>query len=527
MKYILYLLLLPPLILSAQLKHDHTWIIGYGVNVPSPPQEYGGMKLSFSNDSVSIELVNLNSKAPTGVANDAEGNFQFYTSGCSIYDPSFQIMDNGYDINNGTNEFCWEELLGDQAIRSGTVVLPVPDYPQRYVVLYLVLNIVNNGFTVHDRMMLAEVDMSYNNGLGRVTRKNELLIADSLVDAVSAVRHANGRDWWVVVPRGTGREFWTILINPQGVQAPVLQSLPLPYTPFTLTAIVEIEQPPYYAEIPIDEYRLEAGNTQSGFSPDGRRFCRLVKEQEVEIYDFDRCTGSFSLRRLAPIPHFNYPMGGNCPAMGMAISPNSRYLYFNNNEELYQMDISDDSVDTAYPLLIDAYDGYLQNNFFASNFFQMRTAPDGKIYMTSGNGVRSLHVINKPNEPGMACQFVQRGLELPRWQSWTINYFPNFNLGPEIGSVCDSLPSSTTVPKQVLAVNIQPNPAQDVIRVSFDQPFDGLLQVHNIAGVLLREYPCAALSNLSVATDSWPNGVYILQLIAGKQVFTQKVVVQH
>jgi hypothetical protein len=137
---------------------------------------YGGMQLRFEDDSVRIYPIDIYSYTPAGVANTANGDIAFYTSGCAIYNAQFDIMDNGEDINNGTNFFCGSTTPGDRAVRSGTVVLPIPDQAHRYIVLYLVLNYFSTGYTVFDRMMMAEVDMEANNGLGKVTKKMNYLL---------------------------------------------------------------------------------------------------------------------------------------------------------------------------------------------------------------------------------------------------------------------------------------------------------------------------------------------------------------
>ncbi len=528
--YIIYLHLFIFLSAHAQSKRDQNWIIGYTNNNPAVPSSgyYGGMQLRFEYDSVRIYPIDIYSHTPTGVANTANGDIAFYTSGCAIYNAQFDIMDNGEDINNGTNFFCGSTTPGDRAVRSGTVVLPIPDQAHRYIVLYLVLNYFSTGYTVFDRMMMAEVDMEANNGLGKVIQKNELAITDSLVDAVSAVKHANGRDWWIVAPRGTGREFWILLLTPQGLQPPVLQSLPLPYTPFTLTGIYEIDDPPYFVELPVNEYNLEAGNTQSGFSADGRKFCRIVREGEIEIYHFDRCQGQFSLLRLVKFPRFPYPDSStNCPAAGLVISPNSKYVYFNNTEQLFQMNISDDSVAVSNPILIEAYDGFLQDGFFPATFFQMRNAPNGKIYMAGGNGTRVLHVINKPNEQGLACDFKQHSFVLPRWTAWTINYFPNFNLGAEVGTICDSIPVGI---KEVYVENrllISPNPVQDLLSLQFEIPFSGTLGLYDITGGIVLSKYCTAIQTTAINTSQLSNGVYILKYGESGKESVQKIVVAH
>ncbi|MBK9639178.1 MAG: hypothetical protein IPO63_15800 [Bacteroidetes bacterium] len=42
------------------------------------------------------------------------------------------------------------------------------------------------------------VDLSFNGGLGKVVQKNVQLRNDTICDGVTAVRHGNGRDWWVI-----------------------------------------------------------------------------------------------------------------------------------------------------------------------------------------------------------------------------------------------------------------------------------------------------------------------------------------
>ncbi|MBK6783546.1 MAG: hypothetical protein IPG79_07145 [Saprospiraceae bacterium] len=48
--------------------------------------------------------------------------------------------------------------------------------------------------------------------------------------------------------------------------------------------------------------------------------------------------------------------------------------------------------------------------------------------MTPKNGSYSLHVINKPDEPGKACDFVQNAIKLPNSNSGTLPNFPRFRV---------------------------------------------------------------------------------------------------
>ena len=48
-------------------------------------------------------------------------------------------------------------------------------------------------------LFYSQIDLSYNNGLGKVVQKNVQINSDSIADGITAVRHGNGRDWWVIV----------------------------------------------------------------------------------------------------------------------------------------------------------------------------------------------------------------------------------------------------------------------------------------------------------------------------------------
>jgi hypothetical protein len=69
----------------------------------------------------------------------------------------------------------------------------------------------------------------------------------------------------------------------------------------------------------------------------------------------------------------------------------------------------------------------------------MFPAPDGKIYITTTSGSRTLHVIHRPDEPGTACAFEQHGIRLPCYNARSVPTFANYRLGPVDGSSCDTL----------------------------------------------------------------------------------------
>ena len=63
------------------------------------------------------------------------------------------------------------------------------------------------------------IDLNLNNGLGKVTQKNVLLDSSPICDGMVAVKHGNGRDWWLIYKRVSNSNIFNkILITDQGIQ---------------------------------------------------------------------------------------------------------------------------------------------------------------------------------------------------------------------------------------------------------------------------------------------------------------------
>src|SRR5207247_1684286 len=149
-------------------------------------------------------------------------------------------------------------------------------------------------------------------------------------------------------------------------------------------------------------------------------------------YDFDRCTGVLSNPINLPLPII---VANSWLGMGVAISPNNRFLYVSLTRHLYQFDLwAPDifgSIDT-----VGIYDGF--QGSFASLFHTAKLGPDGKIYISCGNSDTVYHVINQPDLKGYSCEFRQHAIHLSR-PSLGVPSFPNYRTGALNRSPCDTL----------------------------------------------------------------------------------------
>jgi PKD repeat protein len=253
--------------------------------------------------------------------------------------------------------------------------------------------------------------MTGDNGLGEVKLKDVQLLSDTLnYEGITAVKHGNGRDYWVLMPAYHSNKMMRLLVQPDGVK--VMSSLELPVI-------------------------LESAMSQRVFSPDGKYFIRnsdktILSPAEIDIFDFDRCSGTFTSHRRLLNP--DNKVGISC---GVAFSPNSQYIYFINRDKIIQHDMTQGDIATNGDTLL-RYDGFKEQGFTAA-FYTAQLAPDGKIYVVPAGSSKYFHIIHSPDKKGEAAKAQQRGIRLKSWQYATTPNFPNYRLGPLDDSPCDTL----------------------------------------------------------------------------------------
>jgi len=401
--YCFCLCLLP--ILSAQNKHDYVWPIGYGhiFTHPTTGDQFGGVVMDFNDSPTSLTLVDYVADRPRAAISDKEGRLVAYTDGCRVLNREHQVMLNGDTLNPGKVfiEFC---EVSSYPIWQCAIFLPAPGSDSLYYLFHLrdddkSWNPMNLLYTV--------IDAAGDGGMGSVVEKNTELISDSLHlgNYVTATRHANGRDWWIAVPRRFKNEIHLSLLTPDGAQYMGMQDVPLPKVDSAFWG------------------------SQTAFSPDGSKYFRN-SHLGLLMLDFDRCNGTLS--NPVYLSWDSLPFGGG----GVAVSPNNRFLYLSSGNEVFQYDLWAPNL-AASVQLVAAYDGTLAP--FPTTFFQMMPGPDGRIYICTSYSNNVWHVIEHPNEPGIACKVRQHVIALPALSNKFVPNFANYRLGPLDGSPCDTL----------------------------------------------------------------------------------------
>lgn len=487
-RYLIFLLCSSPVLLSAQL-YDYQWVLGIGPN--EPVDKEGGTLLDFHNDPVSISYRPLEpggrADAFTNICN-AEGVLQLYTNNCSIINNQDIIIQNGNGLNAPGYESqfnCDNSPSGHGYNTRSPFFLPWPGSPDKYVLFQLRYDFPTTPYYFYhvESLLYTVISSSAASGQGAIVQKNVLLAKDTLCDMLAAVRHGNGRDWWVVCPQFNSDQSFVCLLTPDGVQGPYLHNTPLKWGG------------------ELDNFWWE----QAVFSPNGYRYARANNRNDIQVFDFERCTGEFSKPLQLTLPYeAEY-------TTGLAISQNSRFVYMTTGLKIYQFDLESNDPQNSR-ILVAEYD---PTDPMSTPFNAMQLAPDGKIYVTNPNGMYLLTVINNPDAPGLACNLVQHGVELPSKIGVWVPNFPNFRLYDLQDSPCDTLISSMVHINNNLYVtlSVAPNPARDFVKIGYISEQAGLLQIFDATGRQTWSQSTEKGSQAcQVNINKWPAGFYQVAL---------------
>jgi hypothetical protein len=395
---------------------DHIWLFGYD-SFGGPP--FASTVMDFNTNPVSIftDTRQMNFDATNASICDTLGELEVYTNGLYIANSAHDTITNGSGLNPDPYTDVWIEIGAYPLPQSALFFEAVDGFHLLHTELARFDELDEYGSRyIGNNLYLTRVKNEEDSYI--VGSKNQILVNDSLsFGQLTACRHANGRDWWMVVPEYFGEGYYSILITPDTIEL--------------------IEK--YYSDS-----TFIAGVGQAQFTPDGTKYIRLnsfdiFEGQFIEIYDFDRCDGYLYNPRV-----INY--NDTAYFAGAAISENSRFLYISSFLYIYQYDLEAEDIE-ASKVLVAEYDGFESPANFGTRFFLAQLAPDGKIYISTPSTTDRLHVIHQPNNKGAGCQIEQHGIQLPGLNFRTMPNHPYYGLGPEDGGACDTLGIDLPLPE--------------------------------------------------------------------------------
>lgn len=312
--------------------------------------------LNFNSGSpVSITNGRVRTSEASTTISDVNGNLLFYTDGITVWNRNHLPMPNGTG------------LLGHTSTAQ-MVVVPKPNDPSIYYIFIPPMQNFTNGLTY------TTVDLSLNNNLGGVTAKNIPVTNFKTTEGITAIKHCNNKDYWVIAKQWQSNRYIVVPITAAGVSTTFLsQNIGRPHNN-------------------IGPNQNSNAITVFRGSPDGNRLAALFRvDRGYEIYDFDKSTGVLSNNTY-------WPTTTNTVAFGLEFSASGRFLYASTLGQwnIYQYDLT-----TPTAAAISA-SSYLVTSDTRGGGIQM--GPDQKIYRAR-NGGTTLDVINNPDLQGVACNY--------------------------------------------------------------------------------------------------------------------------
>ena len=379
-----------------------------------------------------------------GVASfsDSLGHLLFNTNGQTIWNREHQVMKNGTD------------LIGSAGSTECAIIVPWPESKGKYFVFV----VAENGI---GPLSYSVVDMNLDEGRGAVTEDKNIILEDLVVEKVTAIRHENCKDFWLLTrstgadntdehnPDGSGRSVVEYLVDKDGISLSSRREF--------VVGSVDYGEVDFFNRIEGDNDNHPMAIGYMRVAPNGKYIAcatsALVLVSGVfysvlDLYRFDAATGEVS-----PYLSFLDP----CQELyGTEFSNDASKLYYSTACQVFQIDLSlgseEDIINSVtlvgefdyqhfdipkVPLDIFPYD---YPTFAAyQHALELKTphagalqlAINGKIYLAQNN-CEYLGVIENPRAKGTACGFNTEGQYLGGriGQMGLPNFIPSYFLPP-------------------------------------------------------------------------------------------------
>ncbi|MBK9994968.1 MAG: T9SS type A sorting domain-containing protein [Saprospiraceae bacterium] len=402
---------------SYSQKHDYNWHLGYRIYDTAYLPHRGITNINFNTLSLnpsfkydSFKIIDFDWTCND--ISDEDGNYLFSYNGYTVENYLNQI------IQNGKGEFSSQKTSKDVNYQGG---------------LILNLKRLNEFILVHDKhnmelfspnfqsdgLRYSLINIQHKINEGKVIKKDYKILEDTLdYGRLLSIKHANGRDWWIIRGRYNMKSFYKFIVINDTV---IINDLQV---------------------IGEDQYLPLGGVTTS---PNGKNIVYFHQHVGplhglpgengffINTFNFDRNSGILSNPKTLKISQDTGYL------FGAAFSPNGKYLYVSRINYIFQIDMTRDSLVLDTVAVFDGFNYISLGNFQIFTWFGfIERAPDGRIYGNTGCCTQQyLFYINKPNLKGKACDVKQHAIKITSHNN--LPSFPNYRLGPIDGSPSDSL----------------------------------------------------------------------------------------
>jgi hypothetical protein len=317
---------------------------------------------------------------------DDDGQTLLYSDGEFCYNKLHQQMPNGYNLG-----------AQNSSQTQNSIIIPHPDGSNRFYIFAVdeCYDLLDTAFCSslgnYGGVIWAMVDMDLEGGLGDVVLKQQHLYYPTC-SKITATRHCNGVDWWVITKEYNTNRFITYSVDANGIN-------PLP-----VNSPIGLNHPFNY---PI-EHGISAKRGQMKVSSDGKLLgVKTLAPCITQLFHFNNQTGivynpvfTDYHDTLNPNASVNFDYGA-----GLSFSPDNTKLYVNYGSfalNLVQYDIGVlDSVS-----IMNSKINVLQNSPIGWRSAEnIQFGPDSKMYfhLQDSSFHHNISWLNYPNLSTNAC----------------------------------------------------------------------------------------------------------------------------
>jgi hypothetical protein len=319
---------------------------------------------------------------------DSSGELLFYAEGERVWNKKHEIMENG------------DSLFGHFSSSQSVLIVPFPDKPNLFYLFTVDGMSFGDSYCGDKGFNYNIIDISQNNGLGKVILKNQNLLK-SCTEKLSAVINNSCDGYWVVIHEWESNAFYSYLINDNGISEPVISKVGTIHSNNNSST----------------DCSNKIGKMK--FSTYGNFIAVAVYEDGfIELCNFNKNTGLISNCKRLKENYFGF-------IYDLEFSNNEKFLYFVNKAGykpklefgIYQYDISLSSINEIYN------SSYKILDLGSSREAFLQMGIDGRIYI--GYLKESIiSTIENPDYKCPSCRFKASAIELTN--DLFFGLFPNF-----------------------------------------------------------------------------------------------------
>lgn len=345
--------------------------------------ENAGISFNMNTNSVSATFDGqLETREGCASISDTDGNLLFYTDGTTVYNQNHQVMQGG------------DGLLGDASSTQSALIVPKPNNPDIYYIFTVGSNLNPTGLN------FSIVDITRNGELGEVVSSNIGLLPQCAEKISAVVKDCSTGSTWIIT-----------LSNPTGNSVDALNTF----------HAFEVSESGVDDKAVTSNLGMNIEDTRGylKFSPDGTKLACANVQSGLFLFDFDSQTGIVSNDQRLQI----YDLINNKP-YGLEFSSDSQFLYVSASNDFFgggATENNNPANHTSDLLQFNLNVGNIAGSQIILDSRQLfrgglQLGPDGKIYRalsaTYQQGLPFLGVIEKPNESGLAANYIHNAINL-------------------------------------------------------------------------------------------------------------------